>query len=90
MSADLTAHLDLERCIEDMRALIRIPSVNPPGMDDTSAGRDTTGAETAAAGYCAEVLAGDGIEAEVVELTPGRGSCIGRLPRVGLRPPSRR
>lgn len=79
MSADLTTHLDLDRCVEDMRALIRIPSVNPPGMDDTAAGRDTTGAETAAASYCAEVLAGDGIETEVIELTPGRGSCIGRL-----------
>ena len=79
MSVDLTAHLDLDRCIEDMRALIRIPSVNPPGMADTSAGRDTNGAETAAASYCAEVLAGGGIEAEVVELAPGRGSCVGRL-----------
>ncbi|MEP7082669.1 MAG: M20/M25/M40 family metallo-hydrolase [Chloroflexota bacterium] len=79
MATDLTTHLDLDRCIEDMRALIRIPSVNPPGMDDTAAGRDTTGAETAAATYCAEVLAGDGIEAEVIELTPGRGSCFGRL-----------
>jgi acetylornithine deacetylase/succinyl-diaminopimelate desuccinylase-like protein len=83
MPADLTPHLDLERCVEDMRALIRIPSVNPPGVPDTAAGRDTTGAETLAARYCADVLADDGIEAEVVELTPGRGSCIARLPAAG-------
>lgn len=83
MAADLRPHLDLDRCIDDMRALIRIPSVNPPGVTDTAAGRDTTGAETLAARHCADVLAGDGIEAEVIELTPGRGSCIARLPASG-------
>ncbi len=83
MAADLRPHLDLDRCIEDLRALIRIPSVNPPGVADTSAGRDTAGGETAAATYCADVLRGDGIEAEVVELTPGRGSCFARLPASG-------
>ena len=79
MAADLRPHLDLDRCVEDMRALIRIPSVNPPGVADTAAGLDTTGAETRAARHCAEVLAGEGFEPEVVELTPGRGSCIARL-----------
>jgi len=83
MAADLRAHLDLDRCVEDLRALIRIPSVNPPGVADTAAGRDTTGAETAAARYCADVLGGDGIETEVVELTPGRGSCFARLRATG-------
>ena len=79
MPADLRPHLQLDRCVDDLRALIRIPSVNPPGMEDTAAGRDTIGAETAAARYCADVLSGDGIEAEVVELTSGRGSCFARL-----------
>ncbi len=79
MPADLRPHLQLDRCVDDLRALIRIPSVNPPGMEDTAAGRDTVGAETAAARYCADVLSGDGIEAEIVELTSGRGSCFARL-----------
>ena len=83
MAADLRPHLDLDRCVEDLRALIRIPSVNPPGVADTAAGRDTAGAETAAARYCADVLGGDGIETEVVELTPGRGSCFARLRATG-------
>lgn len=85
MAADLRSYLDLDRCVEDLRSLIRIPSVNPPGVADTAAGRDTTGGETAAARYCADVLTADGIEAEVVELTPGRGSCFARLRASGAR-----
>ena len=80
MSLDLGPHLDLDACVEHLRGLIRIPSVNPPdGGPDVAAGRDPAGAETAAARYCADVLAGDGIAAEVIELTPGRGSCVARL-----------
>jgi acetylornithine deacetylase/succinyl-diaminopimelate desuccinylase-like protein len=80
VSADLAAHLDVDACVEHLRGLIRIPSVNPPdGGPDVAAGRDPRGGETAAARYCAEVLDGAGIAAEVVELTPGRGSCIARL-----------
>ena len=79
MSHELEAHLDLDACIEHLRALIRIPSVNPPGVPDAAAGRDTTGAETAAARYCATVLGDAGIESEVVEISPGRGSCFARL-----------
>jgi acetylornithine deacetylase/succinyl-diaminopimelate desuccinylase-like protein len=80
MSLDLTADLDLDACVEHLRGLIRIPSVNPPdGGPDVAAGLDPRGGEAAAARYCADVLAGDGIESEVVELTPGRGSCIARL-----------
>ena len=71
---------DLDACVEHLRALIRIPSVNPPdGGPDVAAGRDPAGAETAAARYCAGVLGDAGIEAEVIELTPGRGSCVARL-----------
>jgi acetylornithine deacetylase/succinyl-diaminopimelate desuccinylase-like protein len=80
MSA-LAPFLDLEACIEHLRALIRIPSVNPPdGGPDLAAGRDPAGGETRAARFCADVLAVGGIEAEVVEVTPGRGSCVARLP----------
>jgi acetylornithine deacetylase/succinyl-diaminopimelate desuccinylase-like protein len=78
MSADIAP--DLGACIEHLRALIRIPSVNPPGLADGAAGRDSTGGETAAAAYCAEVLTSAGVSAEVLEALPGRGSCFGRLP----------
>jgi acetylornithine deacetylase/succinyl-diaminopimelate desuccinylase-like protein len=81
MPGPLAPHLDLDACVDHLRDLIRIPSVNPPeGGADLAAGRDPLGGETAAARYCAEVLAGDGIEAEVIEVTPGRGSCLARLP----------
>ena len=71
---------DLDACVEHLRALIRIPSVNPPdGGPDVAAGRDPSGGEAAAARYCADVLGDAGIEAEVIELVPGRGSCLGRL-----------
>jgi acetylornithine deacetylase/succinyl-diaminopimelate desuccinylase-like protein len=69
-----------DECVEHLRALIRIPSVNPPGVADGAAGRDSTGGETAAAAYCAAVLASAGIAAEVLESIPGRGSCFARLP----------
>ena len=90
MTVDLRPHLDLEACVEQLRSLIRIPSVNPPdGGPDVAAGRDPTGGETAAARYCADVLAGAGIESEVVELSPGRGSCVARLraTAAGTEPP---
>jgi acetylornithine deacetylase/succinyl-diaminopimelate desuccinylase-like protein len=84
VSIDLRAQLDLDACVETLRALIRIPSVNPPdGGPDVAAGRDPRGGETAAARHCAQVLGDDGIQAEVVELVPGRGSCVARLPASG-------
>jgi acetylornithine deacetylase/succinyl-diaminopimelate desuccinylase-like protein len=72
-----------DECVERLRELIRIPSVNPPGSTDGAAGRDSTGGETAAAAYCAEVLTSAGIAAEVLEVAPGRGSCFARL-RAGM------
>jgi acetylornithine deacetylase/succinyl-diaminopimelate desuccinylase-like protein len=67
--------------VEHLRTLIRIPSVNPPdGGPDLAAGRDPRGGETAAARYCAEALSEAGVEAEVLEAAPGRGSCFARLP----------
>ncbi|HEX7172462.1 MAG TPA: M20/M25/M40 family metallo-hydrolase [Candidatus Limnocylindria bacterium] len=84
MSLDLRPFLDLDACVTHLQGLIRIPSVNPPdGGPDVAAGRDPSGGETAAARYCAEVLEEAGIATEVVELTPGRGSVIGRLPATG-------
>jgi acetylornithine deacetylase/succinyl-diaminopimelate desuccinylase-like protein len=67
-------------CVELLRDLIRIPSVNPPGIRDDAAGLDSTGGEARAAAYCAEVLTEAGIEAQVLEVAPGRGSCFARLP----------
>ena len=70
-----------EEVVEHLRSLIRIPSVNPPdGGGALAAGRDPRGGETAAARYCAEVLAGAGMDAEVLESEVGRGSCFARLP----------
>lgn len=53
--------------VEDLRALIRIPSVNPPGD------------EIVAARHVAGLLAGLGLRPEVVEPSPGRGSVACRL-----------
>ncbi len=73
--------LATDSVVEHLRALIRIPSVNPPeGGPDLAGGRDPTGGETAAARYCADVLADAGVAAEVLEAAPGRGSCFARLP----------
>ena len=84
MTADLRPFLDLDACVEHLRGLIRIPSVNPPdGGPDVAAGRDPRGGEAAAARYCAEILEGEGIASEVIELTPGRGSCVARLAASG-------
>ena len=72
---------DVEACVERLRDLIRIPSVNPPeGGPDVAAGRDPRGGETAVATHCAEELTAAGIAAEVIEAAPGRGSCFARLP----------
>ncbi|TMB49277.1 MAG: M20/M25/M40 family metallo-hydrolase [Chloroflexi bacterium] len=70
-----------DEVVEHLRALIRIPSVNPPdGGAELAAGHDPRGGETAAARYCAEVLSAAGLEAEVLESEPGRASCFARLP----------
>ncbi len=75
-----------DECVEHLRSLIRIPSVNPPDLPDGAAGRDSSGGETAAAAYCAEVLGSAGIAAEVLETEPGRGSCFARLPAAVAHP----
>jgi acetylornithine deacetylase/succinyl-diaminopimelate desuccinylase-like protein len=84
MIADLRPFLDLDACVEHLRGLIRIPSVNPPdGGPEVAAGLDPRGGEATAARYCAEILEGAGIPSEVIELTPGRGSCVARLAASG-------
>jgi acetylornithine deacetylase/succinyl-diaminopimelate desuccinylase-like protein len=80
VSDPLATERALAECVEHLRALIRIPSVNPPGEPASAAGRDSTGGEAAAARYCAEVLTAAGVQAEVLEAVPGRGSCFARLP----------
>jgi acetylornithine deacetylase/succinyl-diaminopimelate desuccinylase-like protein len=64
----------IAECVEHLRALIRIPSVNPPGD------------ETPAAEYCASVLRSAGMVAEVLEAAPRRGSCFARLPATARDP----
>lgn len=84
MNPDLAIHLDLDGCVEHLRDLIRIPSVNPPDAGpDVAAGRDPSGGETAAARHCATILEDAGIETELIETVPGRGSCFARLPASG-------
>ncbi len=46
---------------------LQVDTINPPGN------------ETRGAAYLAEVLKADGIESEIVEFAPGRGSLIARL-----------
>jgi acetylornithine deacetylase/succinyl-diaminopimelate desuccinylase-like protein len=53
-----------------LRDLIRIPSINPP---------DPAGPETDAADHLAAVLRAEGLEPEVIEPVPGRGSVVARL-----------
>jgi acetylornithine deacetylase/succinyl-diaminopimelate desuccinylase-like protein len=76
-----------DEVVDHLRALIRIPSVNPPeGGPELAAGCDPVGGETAAARYCAGVLGAAGISAEVLEAEPGRGSCFARLPATSRTP----
>lgn len=62
------AHAEL---VEDLRALIRIPSVNPPPEPGDG--------ELRAASHVAAILDAAGIPATVVEPVPGRGSVAARL-----------
>ena len=61
------AHDELVGLLGD---LIRIPSINPP---------DPPGAETEAAQHVARVLRAEGLDPEVIEPVPGRGSVVARL-----------
>ncbi len=52
--------------VRHLQALIRIPTVNPPGN------------EKPAADYLAEVLAAEGYDPLVLESAPGRGNVVAR------------
>jgi acetylornithine deacetylase/succinyl-diaminopimelate desuccinylase-like protein len=60
----------LDETIAFLRALIRIPSINPP---------DPPGAELEAARFIAGVLEAEGLAPEIHEPVPGRGSVTVRL-----------
>jgi acetylornithine deacetylase/succinyl-diaminopimelate desuccinylase-like protein len=61
-----------EELVETLRALVRIPSINPPPADAPDG-------ETRAARFIADALADVGVPSEIVELVPGRGSVVARL-----------
>lgn len=59
-----------DELVELLRDLIRIPSINPP---------DPPGPETQAAQYLADRLRAEGLEPELIEPEPGRGTVHVRL-----------
>ena len=61
-----------DRLVETLRELIRIPSVNPPPPDAPDG-------ELIAARYVAGILEAAGLQPEIVEPVPGRGSVHARL-----------
>jgi acetylornithine deacetylase/succinyl-diaminopimelate desuccinylase-like protein len=61
-----------ETLVATLQDLIRIPSVNPPDADRPDQ-------ELVAARHIADLLAGEGLRAEIVEPVPGRGSVHARL-----------
>jgi acetylornithine deacetylase/succinyl-diaminopimelate desuccinylase-like protein len=63
---------ELSELVELLRALIRIPSVNPPG-DEIEAAR-----------YLEQVLRDEGLRPTVVEPFPGRGSIVCRVRGDGM------
>ncbi|HZM72697.1 MAG TPA: M20/M25/M40 family metallo-hydrolase [Candidatus Polarisedimenticolia bacterium] len=65
-----------ERLVEDLRAALRIPSVNPP---------DPPGGELAVANWLAGALTDAGLRPKVYEPVTGRGSVIARLRGDGSR-----
>ncbi len=62
----------IDELVETVRALIRIPSINPPAPE-------TPDGETRMARHIATLLEAAGLEAEIVEPVPGRGSVHARL-----------
>ena len=62
----------VDELIDTLRALIRIPSINPPAPDAPDR-------ELVAARHVAGLLAAAGLEPQVIEPYPGRGSVHARL-----------
>jgi len=59
-----------EQLVDDLRSLLRIPSINPP---------DPPGAELAAAHWVASALEDMGLQPTIYEPVAGRGSVVARL-----------
>lgn len=66
--ADLLRHIVEGEPVELTQKLVRFQSVNPPGN------------ELEIAAYIGDLLAKEGLDAEVLEHGNGRGSLVGRLP----------
>jgi acetylornithine deacetylase/succinyl-diaminopimelate desuccinylase-like protein len=62
----------VEELVETLRTMIRIPSINPPAPDALDG-------ETRMARHLATLLEAAGLEPEIVEPVPGRGSVHARL-----------
>ena len=60
-----------------LEGLIRINTTNPPGN------------ELVAAKYVADILQHEGITAQIIETTPGRGFLVARLSATAVPDPSR-
>jgi len=71
---DINWHSVQEEVATLLSDLVRFNTTNPPGN------------ETPAAQYLAAILHREGLEAEVVESAPGRGSVVGRLRSHGQQP----
>lgn len=64
-----------DEAVDVLAGYLRVDTVNPPGN------------ETAGAMFLSSLLAKDGIESEIVEFAPGRGSLIARLKGTGSEKP---
>jgi len=64
-----------QETLNHLQKLVRFDTTNPPGN------------ETPAAQYLADVLRAEGIEAQVLESAPGRGSLVARLKGTGEKRP---
>jgi len=64
-----------QQALEYFKALIRIPTINPPGN------------EKPAAEFIAEILRQEGLEPAVLESGPHRANVVARLKGTGEKPP---
>ncbi|MFN7961375.1 MAG: M20/M25/M40 family metallo-hydrolase [Thermoanaerobaculia bacterium] len=79
-----------EEALELLRAYLRFATVNDPqalSAEEASSAPWKSGSEAEAARWLAEVLAEDGIEAELEEVAPGRLNLVARLAGHGSKPP---
>lgn len=74
---------DGQQAVDLLQELIRIDTINPPQPGSPRPNAD----ETALCRRVREVLAADGIEAEIYESAPGRGNLVARYRGSGGKPP---